>query len=50
MVALNKLTPDDFYLNHSLHPAFLEYSLNQSLKNLNLETLDVMYIQNPETI
>ena len=32
---------------HSLHPLFLEHSLQESLSRLNLESLDVLYLQNP---
>jgi len=31
---------------HCMHPEFLEQQLNFSLKNLGLETLDVMYLHN----
>ncbi len=34
---------------HSLSPKFLEHQLNQSLKNLGLETIDLYYLHNPET-
>ena len=34
---------------HSMHPRYLENQLNQSLKNLGVETLDVYYLHNPET-
>lgn len=33
---------------HSLNPFFIEHSLHQSLNNLNLETIDLYYIHNPE--
>jgi len=29
---------------HSMHPAFLEHQLDESLKRLNLECLDVFYL------
>ena len=32
---------------HCLHPKFLEKSLEDSLKRLNLECLDVLYLHNP---
>jgi len=32
---------------HCLHPAFLEHSLNQSLDNLKVEAVDILYIHNP---
>jgi len=31
---------------HCMHPSFLELQLEQSLKNMNLETLDLYYLQN----
>ncbi len=33
---------------HCLHPRYLESQLNQSLQNLQLETIDVYYLHNPE--
>ena len=32
--------------SHSIHPSFLEYQLNQSLKNLQLKTIDLLYLHN----
>lgn len=34
---------------HAMTPAYLEDQLNKSLQNLNLETLDIYYVHNPET-
>lgn len=34
---------------HCLHPSFLEGQIEQSLKNLGLQTIDIYYIHNPET-
>jgi len=34
---------------HCMTPEYLRWSVEKSLKNLNLETLDVMYLHNPET-
>jgi aryl-alcohol dehydrogenase-like predicted oxidoreductase len=34
---------------HCMSPAFLRWSVEKSLDNLKLETLDVMYLHNPET-
>ncbi len=34
---------------HSMNPAFLEDQLERSRRNLNLETIDVFYLHNPET-
>ena len=31
---------------HSMHPLFLQDQLEGSLKRLNLDTLDVLYLQN----
>lgn len=31
---------------HCMHPKFLEFSLNQSLTNLGVDTVDLMYLQN----
>ena len=31
---------------HCMHPAYLEQQLNQSLQNLQLETLDILYLHN----
>lgn len=35
-------------LSHCIHPDFLEDQLNRSLERLNLETLDVYLLHNPE--
>ncbi|MFZ1398445.1 MAG: aldo/keto reductase [Candidatus Promineifilaceae bacterium] len=35
-------------LDHCIHPDFLEDQLNRSLERLNLETLDVYLLHNPE--
>ena len=32
--------------SHSIHPNFLEHQLNQSLKNLQLKTIDLLYLHN----
>ena len=32
---------------HCMHPPFLKGQLEESLKRLNLECLDVFYLQNP---
>jgi len=34
---------------HSLHPDFIEDQLNRSRENLALDTLDLLYLHNPET-
>ena len=41
---------DDFVGgSHSMTPAYLQHQLDQSLKNLGIETVDVYYIHNPES-
>ena len=41
---------DDFVGgSHCMTPAYLQNQLDQSLKNLNLSTVDVYYIHNPES-
>jgi len=32
---------------HCMHPTFLQHQLDSSLKRLNLDCLDVFYLQNP---
>jgi len=34
---------------HCMSPKYLRWSVEKSLKNLNLKTLDIMYLHNPET-
>lgn len=34
---------------HCMNPAFLRWSCEQSLRNLELETIDIFYLHNPET-
>jgi aryl-alcohol dehydrogenase-like predicted oxidoreductase len=34
---------------HCMTPAYLRWSVEESLKNLELETLDILYLHNPET-
>lgn len=44
------LTPDDIAQScHAMSPRYLEDQLAKSLKNLQLETIDVYYLHNPET-
>jgi len=41
---------DDIVIDqHCMHPDYLQWSLDQSLKNLKLETIDVLFLHNPET-
>jgi len=43
-------SPDDFVQgSHSMAPRYLAHQLDQSLRNLRLETVDVYYIHNPES-
>jgi aryl-alcohol dehydrogenase-like predicted oxidoreductase len=34
--------------SHCMSPSYLDHQLNQSLKNLELDTIDIYYIHNPE--
>jgi aryl-alcohol dehydrogenase-like predicted oxidoreductase len=34
---------------HCMSPAYLRWSVEQSLKNLQVETLDILFLHNPET-
>ncbi len=34
---------------HCMTPAYLRWSVEQSLQNLQLETIDILYLHNPET-
>ena len=43
----NLITKEDVAAEiHSMHPSFLDHQLQSSLKNLNLQTIDLMYIHN----
>ena len=43
-------SPEDFVQgSHSMAPRYLAHQLDQSLRNLRLETVDVYYIHNPES-
>ena len=43
-----KLDGADIYEDsHCIHPKYIEWSFNQSLKNLKMQTLDVYFIHNP---
>lgn len=35
--------------SHCMHPNYLQTQIDQSLKNLQLETIDLYYLHNPET-
>ena len=42
-------TKDDIIVDqHCLSPEYLRWSVEESLKNLQLETLDILYLHNPE--
>lgn len=44
------LFPEDIVAGcHSLKPRYLQHQLDQSLKNLGVEGIDIYYIHNPET-
>lgn len=46
----NLATKEDIELDqHCMSPEFLRYSCEQSLKNLQIETLDIYFLHNPET-
>ncbi len=40
--------PEDFVNGHCIAPAYLRQQLEQSRRNLGLETIDVYFVQNPE--
>ena len=43
-------TRDEIVIDqHCMTPAYLRWSVEKSLENLQLETIDVMYLHNPET-
>jgi aryl-alcohol dehydrogenase-like predicted oxidoreductase len=43
-------TKDDIVIDqHCMTPAYLRWSVEQSLKNLQIETLDICFLHNPET-
>jgi aryl-alcohol dehydrogenase-like predicted oxidoreductase len=42
------LDREDLVMGNSLSPGFLDWSLDRSLDNLGLETIDLYYIHNPE--
>ncbi len=42
-------SPDDFTRNgHCMRPDYIEHQLHRSRENLNLETIDIFYVHNPE--
>jgi aryl-alcohol dehydrogenase-like predicted oxidoreductase len=44
------ITPEDIHPSgHCIAPMYLDHQLEQSLRNLQLETVDVYYVHNPET-
>ena len=42
------LDREDLVMGNSLAPAFLDWSLDRSLSNLGLDTVDLYYLHNPE--
>ncbi len=49
LIATKLANEDDIELDqHCISEKFLEYSINQSLQNLNLETIDIYFLHNPE--
>ena len=42
------LDREDLVMGNSLAPAFLDWSLDRSLSNLGLDTVDLYYVHNPE--
>lgn len=43
-------TPEEIVIDqHCMSPAYLRWSVEQSLKNLHLNTLDILFLHNPET-
>jgi len=50
VIEKNLATKSDIIVDqHCITPAFLEWSLEQSLKNLQLQTIDIFFLHNPET-
>ncbi|MBU1659164.1 aldo/keto reductase [bacterium] len=46
----NLVTKEEIVIDqHCLSPRYLRWSVEQSLKNLQLKTLDILYLHNPET-
>lgn len=49
LIDTNLATKDDIIVDqHCMTPAYLRWSVEQSLQNLNLKTLDIMFLHNPE--
>lgn len=45
--AIQSLTDSDFIAeSHAIHPAYLAFQLEKSLANLNVETIDLLYLHN----
>lgn len=45
---LLEISVDDFLgESHSIHPTYINYQLEKSLENMNVNKLDVMYLHNP---
>lgn len=44
-----KLRDDDFVGSYCLHPGFIRDQVETSRTNLGLDTIDLVYLHNPET-
>lgn len=42
------ISAEEMTRSHSISPRFIRYQIDQSLSNLNLETVDIYYLHNPE--
>lgn len=50
MIATGLSTKEEIVIDqHCMTPAYLRWSCEQSLKNLSLETIDILFLHNPET-
>lgn len=50
VIAKDLATTEEIVIDqHCMTPGYLKWSVEQSLKNLQLETLDILFLHNPET-
>lgn len=50
VIEKNLASPEEIVIDqHCMSPNYLRWSVAQSLKNLNLKTLDILFLHNPET-
>lgn len=50
IIEKNLATPEEIVIDqHCMSPEYLRWSVEQSLKNLHLNTLDILFLHNPET-